>query len=244
MQPANRYTSVVVAESASGPRVVEAFLNTLDERSFSRHGVRHAGGDELATPAQLAVWLADHGLVAPGTQADAADLTAALALRAALRASLLVRAGQPASAGDLGRVNEVLASFPLRLDLQSDGVLRLSGCAPGAGAAGTASGARAAGAAGVAGVAGAVGTAGAARAAGVRKGAGIAGLVAIAATSAASGSWHRLRICAAPDCRWVFYDTSRSGAGRWCSMATCGNRNKTRRYRERHQAAAGAPRYG
>ena len=69
-------------------------------------------------------------------------------------------------------------------------------------------------------------------------------IAAIVADCAADGSWHRLRICAAPDCRWVFYDTSRSGAGRWCSMATCGNRDKTRRYRDRRQAATESPRSG
>jgi predicted RNA-binding Zn ribbon-like protein len=209
MQPVNRYTSVVVGSSSPGPRIVEAFLNTVDERSFSRHGVRHAGGDALATPAQLAAWLAGHGLVAPGTQADADDLAAALALRTALRGSLVLRtalrgslalrAGQPPGDRDLSRINDVLARFPLRLDMQPDGMLRLS---PGS------------------------------------VGAGIGGIAAIVAGCAANGSWHRLRICAAPDCRWVFYDTSRNGAGRWCSMATCGNRDKTRRYRDRRQAAS------
>lgn len=53
----------------------------------------------------------------------------------------------------------------------------------------------------------------------------------------ANQQWYRLRMCAAPDCRWVFYDTSRNGAGRWCSMAVCGNREKTRRYRERRTSA-------
>lgn len=54
---------------------------------------------------------------------------------------------------------------------------------------------------------------------------------------AAEGGWERLRMCAAPDCRWVFYDTSRNGLGRWCSMKVCGNRDKTRRYRERQAGA-------
>jgi predicted RNA-binding Zn ribbon-like protein len=57
------------------------------------------------------------------------------------------------------------------------------------------------------------------------------------ALSAAAGTWDRLKICAAPDCRWVFYDVSRNGAGRWCSMRSCGNRDKTRTYRQRHAAA-------
>ena len=64
----------------------------------------------------------------------------------------------------------------------------------------------------------------------------IAELVAIAVRRSADGTWRRLRACAAPDCRWVFYDNSRSGAGRWCSMSACGNRVKTARYRARRAA--------
>jgi predicted RNA-binding Zn ribbon-like protein len=61
----------------------------------------------------------------------------------------------------------------------------------------------------------------------------LAHLVAIAVRCSADGSWRRLHACAASDCRWVFYDESRSGAGRWCSMSACGNRRKTARYRAR-----------
>ena len=65
---------------------------------------------------------------------------------------------------------------------------------------------------------------------------GVAGLdviVETVATAAATGRWARLKLCAAPECRWAFHDTSRSGAGRWCSMEICGNRHKTRTYRQR-----------
>ena len=44
----------------------------------------------------------------------------------------------------------------------------------------------------------------------------------------------RVRQCAAPDCNWLFLDTSRGGRRRWCDMSTCGNRAKARRYYERH----------
>lgn len=64
--------------------------------------------------------------------------------------------------------------------------------------------------------------------------AALTALVASAATAAADGSWQRLKMCAAPDCRWVFYDASRNAMGRWCSMRVCGNRGKTRAYRQRH----------
>ncbi len=58
-------------------------------------------------------------------------------------------------------------------------------------------------------------------------------LVAIVVRRSADGTWRRLRACAAEECRWVFYDDSRNGAGRWCSMSSCGNRAKTARYRAR-----------
>jgi len=53
------------------------------------------------------------------------------------------------------------------------------------------------------------------------------------------GAWTRLKMCAADDCRWVFYDASRPRLGRWCEMASCGNRAKTREYRQRRRRAAG-----
>ncbi len=46
--------------------------------------------------------------------------------------------------------------------------------------------------------------------------------------------WRRLKICAADDCRWAFYDSSKNRGGTWCRMEVCGNRNKNRRYRSRN----------
>jgi predicted RNA-binding Zn ribbon-like protein len=45
----------------------------------------------------------------------------------------------------------------------------------------------------------------------------------------------RVRRCSAQDCAMVFYDTSRPGARRWCSMRRCGNRTKVRSHRARTQ---------
>lgn len=44
----------------------------------------------------------------------------------------------------------------------------------------------------------------------------------------------RLRRCPGRDCGWLFLDTS--GRRRWCSMATCGSREKMRRMYERRRA--------
>jgi len=47
------------------------------------------------------------------------------------------------------------------------------------------------------------------------------------------GHPERIRICDNDRCRWVFYDTSRTGRRRWCNMSTCGNRAKAARHRAR-----------
>jgi predicted RNA-binding Zn ribbon-like protein len=44
-----------------------------------------------------------------------------------------------------------------------------------------------------------------------------------------------VRQCAAPDCAWLFLDTSRNRSRQWCSMQTCGNRAKARRFYERRR---------
>jgi predicted RNA-binding Zn ribbon-like protein len=42
------------------------------------------------------------------------------------------------------------------------------------------------------------------------------------------GRLDRLGEC--PSCGWLFLDTSKNRRRRWCSMATCGSRDKARRY--------------
>ena len=47
------------------------------------------------------------------------------------------------------------------------------------------------------------------------------------------GAWPRLKACTDGGCQWAFYDATRNRSRTWCSMEECGNREKTRRYRER-----------
>jgi predicted RNA-binding Zn ribbon-like protein len=61
----------------------------------------------------------------------------------------------------------------------------------------------------------------------------IARLLAAVADIQCAGTWERLKACAAEDCQWAFYDTSRNRSRTWCSMEVCGNRAKTRAYRAR-----------
>lgn len=52
-----------------------------------------------------------------------------------------------------------------------------------------------------------------------------------------TGDQRRLRECAADDCGWLFYDTSRNQSRRWCSMQSCGNRAKVQQFRERKRGS-------
>jgi predicted RNA-binding Zn ribbon-like protein len=67
--------------------------------------------------------------------------------------------------------------------------------------------------------------------------AALTSLLAAAIDANISGRWSRLKICAAPDCQWVFVDHSRNRLQRWCATRICGNRMKTRNYRERQRTA-------
>src|SRR5437773_4966855 len=50
------------------------------------------------------------------------------------------------------------------------------------------------------------------------------------------GDPRRLRKCANPTCRLMFYDTSKSGRRRWCSMQLCGGSAKVRAFYQRRRA--------
>lgn len=65
-------------------------------------------------------------------------------------------------------------------------------------------------------------------------------LLAIVAAAMDEGTWSRLKVCMADDCRWAYYDQSRNRSSVWCNMAVCGNRQKVRSFRARHlRAGAG-----
>jgi predicted RNA-binding Zn ribbon-like protein len=66
---------------------------------------------------------------------------------------------------------------------------------------------------------------------------GLFDLLLIIRAAQQDGTWTRMRACANPDCRWVFYDRSRNQQGNWCDMAVCGNRLKNRNLRARRRRA-------
>ena len=62
-------------------------------------------------------------------------------------------------------------------------------------------------------------------------------IVAAVYSAMADEDWKRLKLCSSATCRWVFYDQSRNHSSRWCTMASCGNRQKAKRFRERTKTA-------
>jgi predicted RNA-binding Zn ribbon-like protein len=64
----------------------------------------------------------------------------------------------------------------------------------------------------------------------------VAVILAQVLAAMAEGTWERLKACHDDVCQWAFYDHSRNRSGTWCSMAVCGNRAKTRAFRERNRA--------
>jgi predicted RNA-binding Zn ribbon-like protein len=47
----------------------------------------------------------------------------------------------------------------------------------------------------------------------------------------------RLKVCDNDQCRWLFIDQSKNRSRQWCESASCGNRQRVRRFRRRLEAA-------
>lgn len=58
-------------------------------------------------------------------------------------------------------------------------------------------------------------------------------IVESAADALILGELSRVRRCADARCARVFYDSTKNGRRRWCDMATCGNRAKAARHRQK-----------
>ena len=67
--------------------------------------------------------------------------------------------------------------------------------------------------------------------------AGLAVVVAEMHRASMNGTLDRLKMCASDECQRVFFDRSKPATRRWCMSTLCGNRIKTRTYRERHRDA-------
>jgi predicted RNA-binding Zn ribbon-like protein len=53
-----------------------------------------------------------------------------------------------------------------------------------------------------------------------------------------SGRLDRLHVCGGDNCEWIFLDNSKNASRRWCSMATCGNDAKVKKFRRRRKAVS------
>ena len=120
MRPSEKYS--VPADI----KLLYDFVNSLDLRSFVEQGALHAGGDELATPQQLAQWLRRRGLLRRGASVSTRDYEHAVELRAAIRSFIAV---EPPSRVNVKRVSRALthasAPYPLIVQAQGDGHLDL-----------------------------------------------------------------------------------------------------------------------
>jgi predicted RNA-binding Zn ribbon-like protein len=174
------------------------FANTLDMRHFTHRGVPHRQDDELKSADDLVAWMAQRKLASPDARITPAMFETALGLRTRLRDYLQREPVKRRSKNAARALNEAIASFPLRAELDDA-------------AAGTLRPAR---------------------------DDALAGLSAVAAelyNGARDGSLDRLKMCAAEECRRVFFDRSKPATRRWCMSTLCGNRIKTRAYRERQR---------
>ena len=184
--------------------LVQSFINSHYDLEVTH------GADLFATPAALASWLRDRGLIDRGVRVGDGDLARALAVREALR-SLASSDGDhnhdhnhdhdadPAALRDL---NSAAAGAPVEVRFGTDGPEYVLHHDHGVGAA--------------------------------------LGLVlALCATAMIDGTWARLKACPGDGCGWVFYDQSRNQTGRWCSMSVCGGRAKARAHYRRRQDERG-----
>lgn len=102
------------------------FVNTLDQRRYVEDGAAHAGGDEIETPGMLEAWMVERGLLPRGSRLTTREHTAALELRAALRAFLLLPPADRSRAKAEARgLTAASRGFPLTLGVSDKGVVGL-----------------------------------------------------------------------------------------------------------------------
>lgn len=162
------------------------FVNTRDVEE---------GSDEIAAPAQLGGWIAEHtGESLP--ELKEADVQRLQRLREALRSLMLANNGAPVSEEDIEPVREAADRSRFRLAFDAENGLEL--------------------------------TPARADLSGFE-----ASLLLAVEHLQCHDAWPRLKACTTDTCQWAFYDATRNRSRTWCSMDVCGNREKTKRYRER-----------
>ncbi|MCX4388314.1 CGNR zinc finger domain-containing protein [Micromonospora peucetia] len=169
---------------------------------------RRDDGDDLGTPAQLAGWLRTRALVAAGTTATAGQLERARAVREGIRALIAENNAEPVSSPRPDGLDPAARRVLAELSRELPLVLDVTIDPPRL-----------------------------VPATRTPVDAALAGLLAVVAEAVAAGTWHRLKACREPSCRWAYYDHSRNRRRTWCSMELCGNRAKARAAHHRRTAS-------
>jgi predicted RNA-binding Zn ribbon-like protein len=99
------------------------FVNSLDLRRYVEQGVAHIASDELATIAQMGVWLSARELLHESVQLGEDNHRSVLALREALRSFIqLAPIDRKVDAPAAARLNALAVNFPLTLTVEGGGV--------------------------------------------------------------------------------------------------------------------------
>ena len=107
----NSATDIETSGAPGDLEVVRRFVNTHDHET---------GAEDLASPAALGGWLAEHGLGAPGATLKEADVARAHELREALREALLTNNDEPLPPTTVKRLNDALAGVSLGVRVNDD----------------------------------------------------------------------------------------------------------------------------
>jgi len=99
--------------------LIQSFVNT-------RWDLDHDLEEQLRTPSDLAVWLAERRLLEPRTKLTPADLKRALDVREGLRALLFVNNGATRDDGAIERLNRGLGRTTLAVRFGADGTPQLT----------------------------------------------------------------------------------------------------------------------
>src|SRR3954469_9413246 len=89
--------------------LVQSFIN-------SRWDLDKELREQLSSPSELARWLAERGLLEPGTRLTRADLSRAHSAREGLRALLFINNGAAAKQVEIERLNNALAHSSLSVE--------------------------------------------------------------------------------------------------------------------------------
>jgi predicted RNA-binding Zn ribbon-like protein len=99
--------------------LVQSFVNT-------RWDLEHDQEERLGSPAELAAWLAEHGLLEPGKKLTTSDLKRALDVREGLRALLFANNGATRDARAIERLNCALGRTALAVRFGTDATPELT----------------------------------------------------------------------------------------------------------------------